>query len=87
MKAKVVWRVGDRAKMMLANGKVLRLESQAIRALNCAMKRGDEGVLIQLPDGSSKFKIDAVDVDVLTPEIEPPRIQLYLPAPDKPVEG
>jgi hypothetical protein len=64
IRGKVVWRFGAKAKIQLEDGRVLFLNEQQIRSLNCAMDWGDTGELYQLPNGQVKFRIDADDVDL-----------------------
>ena len=64
MRAKVIWKFGGKAKMRLEDGRILSLNEQEIRSLNCAMRWGDEGELVQLPDGKVKFRIDAIEADL-----------------------
>lgn len=64
IKAKVIWRFGGKAKLRAEDGRVMLLDQQQINALNRAMRRGDEGQLIQMPDGKVKFRIDADEVDL-----------------------
>lgn len=64
MRAKVIWKFGGKAKMQLEDGRILSLNEQQIRSLNCAMSWGDTGELYQLPNGQVKFRIDADEVDL-----------------------
>ena len=64
MRAKVIWKFGGKAKLRVEDGRVMLLDQQQINALNCAMRRGDEGQLFQMPDGKVKFRIDADEVDL-----------------------
>ena len=64
IKAKVVWRIGAKAKIQLEDGRTMFLNEQQIRSLNCAMRWGDTGELYQLPNGQVKFRIDADEIDL-----------------------
>lgn len=81
MKAKVIWKFGGKAKLQVEDGRVMVLDQQQINALNRAMRWGDEGQLIQMPDGKVKFRIDAEEVD-LRPVPTPAIIQT--PTDEKP---
>ena len=50
--------------MRLEDGKILRLNQTEMNQLNRAMRWGDEGELVRLPDGKVKFRIDAIEVDL-----------------------
>ena len=57
--------------MKLEDGRILPLSVTEAMALNCAMQKGDEGELVNLPNGKTKFKIFADDV---LPFPQPPDI-------------
>lgn len=64
IKAKVIWRIGNKAKMQLEDGRVMFLNEQHINSLNRAMRWGDSGELYQLQNGQVKFRIDADEIDL-----------------------
>lgn len=64
MKAKVVLKLAERARLLLENGSVMALDQAQMKQLNSAMRQGDIGVLEQQPNGVVKFRIDAEDVDL-----------------------
>ena len=69
--------------MRLEDGKILRLNQTEMNQLNRAMRWGDEGELVQLPNGQVKFRIDATDVD-LRPVPTPAIIQTPTPTDENP---
>jgi hypothetical protein len=69
MKAKVLWKFNGKVKLKMENGDILHLGVAEATALNSAMRQGDEGEIVHLPNGKTKFRIFA---DEVLPMPKPP---------------
>jgi hypothetical protein len=87
MKAKIIWKFNNKARVLTADGKIHHLDHNAIKQLCPALFQGCTGTLQRNAKGIVKFIMDAEDVD-LTPVQYPPTIRtpsnnlpiLYVPS-------
>lgn len=75
MKARVAYKRNNKVYLLLENGKSLKMDINQANSLSKFMQWGDTGTLVQLPNGATKFILDADEI-LLSPVQYPATIQL-----------
>lgn len=81
MRAKVLLKRHNGARFALEDGRTLSVPD--VRQINAGLQWGDEGTIVQLPNGNLKFIIDSIEVNS---EATPYPVEIIENIPETPIQ-